>query len=105
PWVAHWTEITDHRTRAVSELMHVEFSENDCARSFESTDNVSVLCWDAIFEPTAGSSRTHSSRIDEILQRDRDSMKWTTPTSALNLGFSFACSRQCGICRNGNKCV
>jgi hypothetical protein len=35
----------------------------------------------------------YSSRIDEIFSANRNAMKWTTPTSVLNLSFSFSRGR------------
>src|SRR5690349_369581 len=87
PGVMHAAEVGDERASPESELMHVGFADQYRARRLQSADHFRIFGGNAIFEDAASCGRSHSRRIEEVLQRDGNPMQWAAPFSTLNLGF------------------
>src|SRR6266849_9717374 len=50
PWIINRTEITDHGTGAVGELVQVERAQEHSSGSLEAAHNLCVLGWNAILK-------------------------------------------------------
>src|SRR2546429_491177 len=105
PGIANRPEVANRRTASVSELVHIELAEEHCPGRLEAPHDLRILCRNTILEQTAACGRTHSSRIDQILQRNRDAMEGTSPAVLMDfrLGLPGFCQR--GLGRDGNKGV
>ena len=98
-------EITDGRTTAVGKLLQVQFAEEHRPGSFQPANNLGVLRRNAILEYAARRGGSHAGRVDEVLQCNRHPVQRTFPVAPLNLPFSCARLRKCGISCYRNESV
>ena len=97
--------MANHAAASISELMQVEFAQQDCASRFQAANYFGVCGWNVIFQYRAGGSGFYTGGFNQVFYSERNSMQWAFPLSAGNLRFSFAGRFQCCVARYGNKSV
>ena len=65
--------------------------------------NLCVVRWGAIFEQTAAGGGAHTCGIDQVFERNRDSMERSSPAVVLDFRFGGTSLRQRGVGRNRNE--
>src|SRR5262245_53765399 len=77
--------------------MHIGLAQEHGACRFQSTHDLGVFRWNAIFVHSTRCGSPHPDRVEEILQRDRNSVKRPAPPALLNRGFGLSCTGQRGF--------
>ena len=68
------SEITHERAAPVCELVQVLFAKQDGSSLLQAVRDFRVLCWNAIFEDSAGGGGAYACRINQIFQRQRNAV-------------------------------
>ena len=79
PWIFDRAKMGDTRRSAISELMQVQFPQQDSAGFLQSPNNFRIFQRHAVCKHRAGGCSADSRRIDQIFQRDRDAMQRSAP--------------------------
>ena len=83
-------EISDGRSATVREFVEIQLTHEDRTGILEPADDLGVFTGDTIFEQLAGARGANTCGIDVVLQRDRDTVKWTSPVAALEFRIQHA---------------
>ena len=70
--------------------MHVEFTEKNSASGSKPAYEFGIFSWNAILEQAAARGSANISRINQILQSDRDSMQRAAPLPVEDFLFSVS---------------
>jgi hypothetical protein len=105
PRVVDGTEVANGRSGAESHFMQVLLAEQDSSRYLQPAYDLGVRGRNAIFEDCAGQSRPYASRIDVVLESERDAVEWSAPPAAPHLGVGFTRLRYGLISGHGDKSV
>src|ERR1041385_5106055 len=105
PWIARRTKVANDAAASISKFVQVELAKQDCASRFQAANDFRVRGGDVVSQHGAGGCGLYSGGFNQVFYCERNSMERTSPFSAGDLSFSFACVFQRSHIRHGNKCV
>ena len=71
--------------------MQVQFAQQNCASLLEAANDFGILRRDAVAILVAGSGRSHACGVEEIFERNRNSVQRSAIITGCDLGFGARC--------------
>jgi len=99
--MVHGPEVTDDGAAPVREFLHVGLAQEYGACLFQPAHDLCVFCWNAILEHAASRRGLHACRVEQIFQRDRNTM----PLAPHYFGFGIVCLLQGGVRRDRDETI
>ena len=84
PRIVDRAKVTHRRAAAIGEFVHVEFTQKHNSGSLQPRDDFSVFLRYSIFEYGASCGCPDACRVEQIFERNRDTVQRAAPFAALN---------------------
>jgi hypothetical protein len=73
------TEMADERTPAIGEFMQIVLSDEYGSSLSQAANNLCIFRRNSILVQRARRGRTNACGIDQVFERNRNSMQWSPP--------------------------
>src|SRR5262245_10714034 len=85
--------------------MHVVLAKKHGSRRLQSAHDLGVFGWNAVFEHAARGGGSYAGGVEEVLERNWNSVKRPAPATSLNLGLRISRTGQRRLRGHGNERV
>src|SRR5215475_4123034 len=100
-----WSEVAIHPGRALTQSVHIGFSDYDRAGLLKPGDSNSIFGGYTVLEVLESGGRSDSGGVVEIFDSYRNAMQGTTPFSCLDLCFRDSGFFKRLLSKDGNECI